>query len=140
MALSQFAIDRAKPKEKPYLLSDGDGLHLRIHPNGGIEKISMSSFAVSVLATLALATLEFLAVVWYVAYWDLFPKYSPQRILAWIVFVCSTVIIPISQIKLYQRLNGIESDDGRYLYVLIFTESAISVVLIFSILIKRRRP
>ncbi|MEY9604084.1 integrase [Bradyrhizobium japonicum] len=35
MSLSQFAIDRAKPKDKPYLLSDGDGLHLRIHPKGG---------------------------------------------------------------------------------------------------------
>jgi integrase len=35
MALSQFAINNAKPKDKPYLLSDGDGLHLRIHPSGG---------------------------------------------------------------------------------------------------------
>ena len=35
MALSQFAINSAKPTDKPYLLSDGDGLHLRIHPGGG---------------------------------------------------------------------------------------------------------
>jgi len=35
MGLSQFAINNAKPKGKPYLLSDGDGLHLRIHPKGG---------------------------------------------------------------------------------------------------------
>src|SRR6202166_1329252 len=35
MALSQFAINNAKPKDKPYLLLDGDGLHLRIHPSGG---------------------------------------------------------------------------------------------------------
>jgi len=34
MALSQFAINNAKPKDKPYLLTDGDGLHLRIHPSG----------------------------------------------------------------------------------------------------------
>lgn len=34
MSLSQFAIDRARPKDKFYLLSDGDGLHLRISPNG----------------------------------------------------------------------------------------------------------
>jgi hypothetical protein len=92
-----------------------------------------------VLATLALAPLEFIGVVWYVSYWDLFPKYSPQRIAAWIVFVCSTVIIPIIQIKLYRRLNGIEVIDGRYLYVLIFIESTISVALIFLILIRRRR-
>jgi hypothetical protein len=99
----------------------------------------VSPFVVSVLATLALAPLEFIAVVWYVSYWDLFPKYSPQRITAWIVFVCSTVIIPIIQIKLYRRLNGIEVVDGRYLYALIFIESAISVALIFYILIRRRR-
>jgi integrase len=35
MSLSQFTINNAKPKDKPYLLSDGDGLHLRIHPRGG---------------------------------------------------------------------------------------------------------
>ena len=34
MALSQFAINKAKPKDRPYLLSDGDGLYLRIHPEG----------------------------------------------------------------------------------------------------------
>jgi hypothetical protein len=35
MGLSQFAINNAKPKDKPYLLSDGDGLHLRVHSKGG---------------------------------------------------------------------------------------------------------
>jgi len=34
MALSQFAINNAKPQDRPYLLSDGDGLHLRIHHGG----------------------------------------------------------------------------------------------------------
>jgi integrase len=34
MALSSFAIDRAKPKAKPYKLSDGEGLYLFIQPNG----------------------------------------------------------------------------------------------------------
>ncbi|TQF37936.1 integrase [Bradyrhizobium sp. UNPF46] len=34
MALSAFAIDRAKPKQKPYKLSDGDGLYLFVQPNG----------------------------------------------------------------------------------------------------------
>lgn len=27
-------IDAAKPKEKPYKLSDGDGLYLEVMPNG----------------------------------------------------------------------------------------------------------
>lgn len=35
MALSQFSINNTKPKDKTYLVSDGDGLHLRIHPKGG---------------------------------------------------------------------------------------------------------
>lgn len=34
MALSDFALKNAKPREKPYRLSDGDGLHLLIRPNG----------------------------------------------------------------------------------------------------------
>lgn len=34
MALSPFAFDRAKPKQKPYKLSDGDGLYLFVQPNG----------------------------------------------------------------------------------------------------------
>ncbi len=34
MALSQFAIDRAKPKSRPYMLSDGDGLNLLVRASG----------------------------------------------------------------------------------------------------------
>lgn len=34
MALSQLAISKAKPKDKPYLLADGGGLHLRIDTSG----------------------------------------------------------------------------------------------------------
>jgi len=34
MALSQLAIINAKPKDKPYLLLDGEGLHLQIHTSG----------------------------------------------------------------------------------------------------------
>src|SRR5947209_5464878 len=34
MALTHFAIESAKPKAKPYKLSDGDGLHLFVQPNG----------------------------------------------------------------------------------------------------------
>ncbi len=35
MRLSEFAIRKAKPKEKPYRLSDGGGLHLLVQPSGG---------------------------------------------------------------------------------------------------------
>ena len=34
MALSEFAVRKAKPKEKPYRMSDGLGLHLLIQPSG----------------------------------------------------------------------------------------------------------
>lgn len=32
--LRELEVRNAKPKEKPYKLSDGDGLHLLVHPNG----------------------------------------------------------------------------------------------------------
>lgn len=34
MALTLFAVQNAKPKEKPYKLSDGEGLHLLVQTNG----------------------------------------------------------------------------------------------------------
>lgn len=34
MALSEFAVRKAKPRDKPYKLTDGDGLHLLVKPNG----------------------------------------------------------------------------------------------------------
>lgn len=35
MKLTDIAIKKAKPKDKPYKLTDGDGLFLLVHPNGG---------------------------------------------------------------------------------------------------------
>lgn len=35
MPLSDTAIRNAKPREKPFKLFDGNGLHLFVHPNGG---------------------------------------------------------------------------------------------------------
>src|SRR5947209_13693 len=34
MALNALAIRNAAPKERPYKLADGDGLHLLVNPNG----------------------------------------------------------------------------------------------------------
>ena len=34
MVLTQFSITKAKPKERPYKLSDGGGLHLLIQTGG----------------------------------------------------------------------------------------------------------
>jgi hypothetical protein len=33
--LTALAIQNAKPRDKPYLLTDGNGLHLEVTPNGG---------------------------------------------------------------------------------------------------------
>ena len=53
MALTAIAIRNAKPREKLYKLSDGDGLHLLVQPNdkkywrfryrfGGVQKMVLS--------------------------------------------------------------------------------------------------
>lgn len=34
MVLTVFAVEKAKPRDKPYLLTDGNGLHLLVNPNG----------------------------------------------------------------------------------------------------------
>jgi hypothetical protein len=34
MALTPFAINAARPKDRPFKLVDGDGLHLLVQPNG----------------------------------------------------------------------------------------------------------
>jgi hypothetical protein len=34
MALSQFSVTSAKPRAKPYMLADGDGLHLFVYTSG----------------------------------------------------------------------------------------------------------
>jgi hypothetical protein len=33
--LTVFAIEKAQPRDKPYKLSDGSGLHLLVEPTGG---------------------------------------------------------------------------------------------------------
>jgi hypothetical protein len=34
MSLSHFQIEKAKPRDKPYRLFDGEGLHLLVKPTG----------------------------------------------------------------------------------------------------------
>jgi len=35
MPLTDVVVRNAKPKEKPQKLTDGDGMFLYVHPNGG---------------------------------------------------------------------------------------------------------
>jgi hypothetical protein len=92
----------------------------------------------SKLATIALAPVEMAFVAWYISYWDLFPKYSVQRIVAWLAFISTVVIIPLLQIELYKRINALERADDLFIGVLIFTESMLSVALLFFFLNRRR--
>ena len=34
MLLTQFAIQKSEPRDKPYMLRDGNGLYLLVQPNG----------------------------------------------------------------------------------------------------------
>ena len=34
MVLTQFSVKNARPRAKPYKLSDGNGLHLLVNTNG----------------------------------------------------------------------------------------------------------
>ncbi len=42
MALTSFAAQNAKPKGKPYKLSDGSGLHMLVQPNGSKQALPLS--------------------------------------------------------------------------------------------------
>jgi hypothetical protein len=37
MPLTVVAVENAKPREKPYILTDGNGLHLIVNPNSTRE-------------------------------------------------------------------------------------------------------
>lgn len=62
MALSPFAITAARPKERPFKLADGDGLHLMVQPSGsklwrfryrfaGVEKmLALGTYPATTLA------------------------------------------------------------------------------------------
>jgi hypothetical protein len=98
----------------------------------------MSIRVVSILATMALVPVELSFVAWYMLYWDLFPKYSLRRIVAWLLFIASVVIVPLLQIQLYKSINLIERADSLFISYLIITESVLSTALMFLFLILRR--
>ncbi len=50
MALSEFAVRKAKPRDKAYKLADGSGLHLFIQPGRSQRPIPPQPFPGSPLA------------------------------------------------------------------------------------------
>lgn len=98
----------------------------------------MSPGLLSTFIPIALAPVELSLVAWYLLYWDLFPKYSLRRIIAWLLFLATLVIVPLLQIELYKRLNSIERADSLFVSGLIILESVLSIALMFFILTHRK--
>jgi hypothetical protein len=90
------------------------------------------------LAIAPLALVELGVVAWYFLYWDLFPKYSAQRLVPWLIFIMSVIGIPLLQIGIYRKLASAKEVDDVVVLLEIFLESLCSVGLIFVVLLIRR--
>jgi len=77
-------------------------------------------------------------VVWYLLYWDLFPKYSIRRLVPWLFFVASFIAIPLLQIFIYRRIASEKKIDDLFVPLVICFESITSVALGFYLLLRRR--
>ena len=90
------------------------------------------------LAIAPLALVELGVVAWHFLYWDLFPKYSAQRLVPWLIFIMSVIGIPLLQIGIYRKLASAKEVDDVVVLLEIFLESLCSVGLIFVVLLIRR--
>lgn len=77
-------------------------------------------------------------VAWYFLYWDLFPKYSIKRLVPWLIFVASLIVIPLLQIGIYRKITSVKAIEDIFVFIVIFFESLFSVALIFYMLLERR--
>jgi hypothetical protein len=90
------------------------------------------------LATILLMPIELAIVGWYFAYWDTFPKYSARRLIPWLVFMTSSIAIPLLQISVYKMITFTAKVEDPFVSVSIFTESLMSAAIAFYFLAKRR--
>jgi len=90
-----------------------------------------------VLLAVLLAFVQLGIVAWYFLYWDIFPKYSAQKIVSWLLSVLGVSAVPLLQIKIYQAVTS-EQKVGDALLVMIFFECMSSVILLLYLLVKRR--
>ncbi len=100
--------------------------------------MDQASLLVPRIVILFLIPIELGIVAWYFLYWDLFPKYSVQRLLPWLIFLLSGVGIPLLQIFMYKSITSTAKVDDLYVGVTIFAESMLAVALAFYLLFKRR--
>ena|ERR1700678_2413057 len=90
------------------------------------------------LAVVPLCLIEWGIVGWYVLYWDMFPKYSPRRLIPWLLLLGCVVAIPVAQALLYRQLAWTSKVEGWFVPVTIFIESTMSAGLMLYLLKKRR--
>ena len=86
-----------------------------------------------------LMPLEIGIVGWYFWHWDVLPKYSVRRLLAWAIFMISAVALPLLQISIYRRLTASRRVEDPFVGIVILLESLISVFLAFYLVKKRSR-
>lgn len=82
--------------------------------------------------------IEFGIVAWYLLYWDLFSRYSIKRLGAWVIYIISVVAIPLLQIGIYREITSVNQIEDFFVFLVIWFESFVSVVLIFGLLLRRR--
>jgi hypothetical protein len=89
------------------------------------------------LAILPFALLELGIVLWYLTYWDLFPRYSLKRLVPWFISVLSIGGTALGQLRLYLWITSSTRLTDNFVYAVLFVQSIFSGLLIFFVLIKR---
>lgn len=100
--------------------------------------MEQTSLLLARVAILFLVPVQLGIVAWYLLYWDLFPKYSVRRLLAWSIFFLSMVSIPLLQILIYRAITSIRKIEDPYVAITISVEGALALALMFYLLLKRR--
>ena len=90
------------------------------------------------LVVVPLALVQWVVVLWYLVYWDTLPNTSLKRRIAWVLAVVSYPGIVLAQLYLYRAIAHTGQVDG-FVYIVLFVENGVSLVLLFSLRIARRR-
>ncbi len=95
----------------------------------------------ALLAWLAIflgAPVQWSVALWYLGYWDLFPKYSLKRLIAWLLTV---VILPgtvLVQYHVYRSILAAVCRSDVIFYSVTIVENTASISLLFYMLHRRR--
>lgn len=83
------------------------------------------------LATLPLAFLEWGIVLWYLNYWDLFPKLSFKRLIPWFLVVLSIPTVILVQIFIYREITLSGAISDVVFKLILGLEQLVAVALVF---------